>query len=48
MTVFSTRTSQWGEEQNLLTMMRMVMRMISTNTPHHDWQIFKLVVVETV
>ena len=31
-TVFSTRTSQWGEEQNLLTIMRMVMIIISTNT----------------
>ena len=39
MTVFSTRTSQWGEEQNLLTMMRIVMRMIS-----HDWQVSQLLV----
>ena len=48
MTVFSTRTSQWGEEQNLVTMMRMRVMMISTNTPHHDWQVFSIVGGETV
>ena len=48
MTVFSTSTSQWGEEQNLVTMMRMRVMMISTNTPHHDWQVFSIVGGETV